>query len=183
MINLSNCPFRGWHVLLVLLGMNAGGGLLVGADDLSRAAVAAPAVAGSWSVTDPMEYERYWFTATRLLNGRVLVTGGYSYESYDLDTAELFDGRTGHWRETGRMRAARYSHKATLLADGRVLVAAGYNGAEMSSAEIYNPATGPTTPPIRKNSPSCGKTFRLSTEILPSHRFRRWLFTTTLRSL
>ena len=59
-----------------------------------------------------MEYERYWFTATTLLNSRVLVTGGYSYESYDLATAELYDGTTGHWRETGRMRSARYSHTA-----------------------------------------------------------------------
>ena len=44
-----------------------------------------------------MAYERYWFTATTLLNGHVLVTGGYSYESYDRATAELYDGTTGHW--------------------------------------------------------------------------------------
>ena len=92
--------------------MNAGGGLLASAGDLSRAAAADPAASGSWSATDPMEYERYWFTATTLLNSRVLVTGGYSYESYDLATAELYDGTTGHWRETGRMRSARYSHTA-----------------------------------------------------------------------
>src|SRR2546423_2032374 len=95
---------------------------------------------GVWTAAGPMEYDRYWFTATTLLNGRVLVTGGYSYESYDLKTAELFDGATSSWRETGSMRFARYSHTATLLADGRVLVAAGYNGDDMSSAEIYDPA-------------------------------------------
>jgi hypothetical protein len=53
MINLSNCRNRGWQVLLVLLGMTASG-LLAMADDLSRAAAAAPAASGSWSVTDPM---------------------------------------------------------------------------------------------------------------------------------
>src|SRR4029450_11314316 len=117
-INLWNCHFRGWQVLLVLLWMSAGVGFVVRANDLSRDIAAKPAVSGSWSITDPMEYERYWFAATTLMNGRVLVTGGYSYEYYDLDTAELYDSRTDHWRETGRMRAARYSHTATLLADG-----------------------------------------------------------------
>src|SRR3982751_337156 len=78
-------------------------------------------MAGIWGAAGPMEYERYWFTATTLLNGRVLVTGGYSYESYDLKTCELFNGATISWRETGSMHLARFSHTATLLNDGRVL--------------------------------------------------------------
>jgi hypothetical protein len=47
-------------------------------------------LAGVWSAAGPMEYERYWFTATTLLNGRVLVTGGYSYEFYDLRDGRAF---------------------------------------------------------------------------------------------
>src|SRR6267154_4228301 len=126
MNNLSNRFFRCWPILLLVLA--AGSGRVL--------------AAGTWGAADSMEYDRYWFTATTLGSGQVLVTGGYSYETYDLATAQLYDGTTGHSTETGRMRGARYNHTATLLLDGRVLVAAGYNGSEMSSAEIYNPATG-----------------------------------------
>src|SRR3954452_14663114 len=97
---------------------------------------------GVWSVVGAMEYERDWFTATTLRNGQVLVAGGYSYETYTVTDAELFDSTTRSWTETGEMHFGRYSHTATLLADGRVLVARGYDGDEMSSAEIYNPAFG-----------------------------------------
>src|SRR6266576_4996064 len=126
MDNLSNRFFRCWPILLLVFAAGSGRVLAT----------------GTWGATDSMEYDRYWFTATTLFSGQVLVTGGYSYETYDLATAELYDSTAGHWTETGRMRAARYNHTATLLPDGRVLVAAGYNGSEMSSAEIYNPATG-----------------------------------------
>jgi len=123
--------------LLFLLGLGADSRLYAGTNALPN-----NSAAGNWNSTDPMEYERYWFTATTLLDGRILVTGGYSYQSYDLATCELYDGTTGHWTETGKMRFARYSHTATLLADGRVLVAAGFDGSDLSSAEIYDPARG-----------------------------------------
>ena len=62
---------------------------------------------GTWSVTDPIEYERYWLTTMTLVEGRVLVSGGYSCESYNLAECELYDGATDHWTKTGRMRFAR----------------------------------------------------------------------------
>jgi N-acetylneuraminic acid mutarotase len=65
---------------------------------------------------------------------------GYSYETYDLATAELYNPTTRTWSPTGSLKNARFSHTATLLLDGRVLLAGGYNGLEsMTSVEIYDP--------------------------------------------
>jgi hypothetical protein len=48
---------------------------------------------------------------------------------------------------TGSLNDARYGATATLLSNGQVLVAGGYysNGTPLSSAELYNPATGAWT--------------------------------------
>src|SRR5882724_10289340 len=46
------------------------------------------------------------------------------------------------WTATGSLTTARYYHTATLLPSGKVLVAGGYNGSYLSSAELYDPATG-----------------------------------------
>jgi hypothetical protein len=45
------------------------------------------------------------------------------------------------------MTQARHDQSATLLPDGRVLIAGGSDGQNaLSSAELYNPATGTFTP-------------------------------------
>ncbi len=45
------------------------------------------------------------------------------------------------------MTTAHSTHTATRLPDGRVLVTGGFNGSECpTSAEIYDPATGPFGP-------------------------------------
>src|SRR6266576_1002992 len=46
------------------------------------------------------------------------------------------------WTATGSLGTARFFHTATLLPSGKVLVAGGYNGGYLSSAELYDPATG-----------------------------------------
>ena len=81
-------------------------------------------------------------TATLLPNGEVLVAGGDGgYAS-----AELYDPATGGWKETAPMNTPRFGATATLLPNGQVLVAGGndiFNGIdEVSSAELYDPATG-----------------------------------------
>ena len=43
---------------------------------------------------------------------------------------------------TGLLAIPRQNHTATLLPNGKVLVAGGYNGTYLSSAELYDPATG-----------------------------------------
>ena len=86
-------------------------------------------------------------TATLLLNGKVLVAGGYGLSGFATNSAEVYDPSTGVWTTTGNMTTGRDGHTATLLPNGKVLVAGGQdnNGIVLSSAELYDPATGSWT--------------------------------------
>jgi N-acetylneuraminic acid mutarotase len=105
---------------------------------------------GKWSATGSMSTARIGYTATLLPNGQVLVAGGaeLANQTVILSSAELYNPATGTWSATGSMTAARTGHTATLLPNGQVLVAGGegscVNGScsFLSSAELYNPATG-----------------------------------------
>jgi len=79
-------------------------------------------------------------SATRLLDGRVLIAGGPDA------SAELFDPSTGRSEPTGSMAAPRSGHAAALLADGRVLVVGGASEGGAPSAEPYDPATATFQP-------------------------------------
>ncbi len=114
--------------------------------------------------TGSMKNARGAYTATllangpALTNGKVLIAGGDSAPSPDtivgISAAELYDSSTGIFASTGSMTAPRYAHTATLLLDGRVLVTGGLSdsgiiaggsrlpASVLSSAELYDPATG-----------------------------------------
>jgi hypothetical protein len=107
---------------------------------------------GSFSDAGPMTTERFGHTATLLPDGRVLIAGGSSREGA-LKSAELFDPATGQFKATGSMADYRQYAADALLADGRVLIVGGEDSYELehsgvgvdralSSAEIYDPATG-----------------------------------------
>jgi N-acetylneuraminic acid mutarotase len=98
------------------------------------------------------------YTATLLVDGRVLVAGGVTaaVPGRLLANAEIYDPIAGRWSATGSMVHARANHTATLLPDGRVLVAGGSNPPGVSgptgpsatnfdSVEIYDPQTGTWT--------------------------------------
>src|SRR5262245_5047424 len=115
------------------------------------AGVPAPGFSPAASLNEP----RAAHTATRLMNGRVLIVGGAGAPG----TAELFDPVTGTFTLTGPLRTARAGfHTATLLADGRVLIAGGLGLADqdnytaLSSAEIFDPTTNTfkETAPMRQ---------------------------------
>ena len=108
---------------------------------------------GTWAVTGQMNIPRAGATATLLPDGQVLVAGGTSVTgTIALSSAEPYNPATGTWSVTGSMHHGRTGccldagaePSATLLPDGQVLVAGGEdaNFNLLSSAELYNPATG-----------------------------------------
>jgi Galactose oxidase, central domain len=114
--------------------------------------VMAEQTAGTFKPTGDMTTPRIGHTATLLLNGKVLITGGknptYPAEpGRELGSAELFDPDTGTFTRTGDMTMPRVFHTATLLPDGRVLIAGGdgYEPVIPRPAEIYDPSTGTFT--------------------------------------
>lgn len=98
-------------------------------------------VTGTFRITGALVQPRFSHTATRLLDGRVLITGGFEYMA--LESAEIYDPATQTFSATGSMSRARTGHTATLLPDGRVLIVGGDDINPLSStAEIYDPKTG-----------------------------------------
>jgi len=91
-----------------------------------------------------MEAARALHTATALVNGKVLIAGGYDQTMATLASAEIYDPITGRFSPTDTMGYGRVAAAATLLNDGRVLMVGGQDakGIAMASVEIYDPITG-----------------------------------------
>jgi N-acetylneuraminic acid mutarotase len=100
--------------------------------------------ADRWSSKAGMSRARGQETATALLDGRILVAGGWQPTA----TAEIYDPALDAWTAAATMPTARYQHTATRLADGRVLVTGGYDvdGKLLASAELYDPVANAWTP-------------------------------------
>jgi N-acetylneuraminic acid mutarotase len=94
----------------------------------------------SWTATSLMTTARWSHRATRLADGRVLVTGGTA-EAASV-SAEIYDPKAGAWTATKQLMPTPHSdHVASLLCDGRVLVAGGFSSDSTASrtAAIYDP--------------------------------------------
>jgi hypothetical protein len=144
----------GGTLAVVLVALAVGAGTIgrwpgVGAPTDAPSAspsLSAPAPTGErWAATGPMLEGRTSHTATTLLDGRVLISGGLGADGQSLSSAEIFDPVASTWNSAGAMRSPRAMHSATLLLDGRVLVAGGSPGGleatYTETAEIYDPAT------------------------------------------
>lgn len=98
---------------------------------------------GAWVAGPPLATPRYYHTATRLMDGSILVAGGYN-NAISLASAERWNPSTGLWTAAGTMFQARSMHSATLLPNGKVLVAGGLdlatNGVTRNT-EIYDPVS------------------------------------------
>jgi hypothetical protein len=101
---------------------------------------------GEFTYTGKMSIGRCCHTETRLLDGRILIAGGFNGEY--LSNAEIYDPATGVFHSIGPLTTPRMDHVAVLLDDGKVLLVGGVGTGWtfLSSAELYDPATGTFTP-------------------------------------
>ena len=100
----------------------------------------------------PLSVPHTLHTASRLLNGRILLVGGYSGANVSLVEVDLYDPMTGSITSVAPLHTPRHGHSATLLRDGRVLVVGGYNPQQqwLTDAEVYDPSRDKWTvvPPL-----------------------------------
>lgn len=105
------------------------------------------------SLVSSSNVERYYHAATKLANGKVLITGGGSTipGTPTIATAEIYDPATEVITFTGNMTTNRAYHTSTLLPNGKVLIAGGFDEGlpggpdTQKSAELYDPLTGTFT--------------------------------------
>lgn len=110
---------------------------------------------GTFSPTGNMKNARSGHEATRLADGRILITGGYSGTE-----AEIYDPATGTFASAGNMTRSRYFHAAVLLNSGKVLITGGtpLDGSipYTASTEIYDPEFELFTPASDMTVPRYG---------------------------
>lgn len=83
-------------------------------------------------------------SATRLLDGKVVIIGGMERNGVFYDEAEVFDPTKNTFTKLpNKMIKKRVSHSATLLKDGRVLIVGGWSNRKTpeNTVEIYDPKT------------------------------------------
>ena len=101
----------------------------------------------TWSSTGSMAVARRGHTATLMLDGKILVTGGFD-GAIESATTEIYDPATGIWTASGPMTRGRKYHTASRLGDGKILIAGGIvatNVGDGRVAEIYAPLSGTFT--------------------------------------
>jgi hypothetical protein len=99
----------------------------------------------TWSATSSMNVARERPACVRLLDGRVLVAGGWRRpEATAQRSAELFDPSTGRWALTDPLLVRHGPASAVLLRGGDVLLAGGFGDQAdpQSDAERYVVSTG-----------------------------------------
>jgi hypothetical protein len=101
---------------------------------------------GQFDLEVAMQSPRSSHTATLLLSGELLLTGGAVGVNTGTASAETFDPTKAQFSSTaGMMTDNRQAHTATLLQSGKVLVAGGTDnassGGSLATAELYDPDT------------------------------------------
>ncbi|KON78673.1 Kelch repeat-containing protein [Leptospira kirschneri] len=113
----------------------------------------------AWNFGPLLNLNRYKPAAAAISPSRVLISGGFDLNWFEMDTVEIldtagvqtFDPVTGEIINDTRhinansMNTPRGGHVLTVLADGRILASGGTLFVGDTRSEIYNPATGQWT--------------------------------------
>ncbi|HSN74672.1 MAG TPA: kelch repeat-containing protein [Anaerolineae bacterium] len=105
----------------------------------------------TWTATGPMVTPRLDSASVRLPDGRVLVSGGFTYEDpvpKIWASTEIYDPASNTWTAAANLAQARYTHALVLLPDGQVLAVGGARDADylwngnsfVPEIERYDPA-------------------------------------------
>jgi WD40 repeat protein len=113
--------------------------LLILAAVVPPAALAAP---GTWSATGSASRFLLGHAAALLLNGKVLMAGGYDTAHDKVESAMLYNPGAGTFYPTGDLNDSRGDASATLLPSGKVLITGGTNLSAIYGAELYDPVSG-----------------------------------------
>ena len=126
----------------------AGGNTLEGGSFFLPSAELYDPATNTWSSAGSLSTALAYHTATRLPNGKVLLTGGC--EPTEAAPPQLYDPATNTWSYSGTtVPPTRLWHTATLLPDGRVLLAGGRRsslGVVLATAALFDPATNAWLP-------------------------------------
>ena len=95
----------------------------------------------TFTLTGSLQTARYKHTAGLLPDGRVLMAGGSDERDWHgaLDSAEIYDPKTGRFTATASMSASRFKlpEQAAQLASGELLIAGG-----SKQSEVFDPQSG-----------------------------------------
>jgi hypothetical protein len=97
---------------------------------------------GVWTDLAPMTTARSLHTSTQLLDGRILVVGGYDGKQ-SLTSIEIYTPSSNSWATHSKvLNSARAMHTSTLMNNGNVLVVGSYfqtSGTILKTTEIWRP--------------------------------------------
>jgi N-acetylneuraminic acid mutarotase len=99
----------------------------------------------TWSPAKPMGAARQNHTATLLPSGKILFVGGVAPNTFDNNTAEVYDPAPGisPWSTfVGTKDTYRSAHTATLLPDRGVLITGGTKGGILDTTVLYSLESG-----------------------------------------
>ena len=139
------------------------GGFGAGGNELATAELFNPATE-TFTPAGSLAHARAHHSANVLPTGEVLVIGGYGGGGV-LGSTEIYDPDTNTFSAGPTLNQARQSHSGQLLPNGLLLVSGGNNNPSgdwdiqtnfLSSAELYDPATGAFTTTGSKNNATTG---------------------------